>query len=50
MTKPALYVEAGLPLMDKGQQAFERRIKKVPGTLVALNQVMANFRASGGKQ
>jgi hypothetical protein len=28
VTKPALYVAAGPPLMDKGQQAFERTIKK----------------------
>lgn len=28
MTKPTLYVAAGPPLTDKGQQPFERRIKK----------------------
>lgn len=30
MTKPALYVAAGLPLMDKGQQAFEGGSEKCP--------------------
>ncbi|MER9814174.1 hypothetical protein NKJ25_31530, partial [Mesorhizobium sp. M0167] len=28
VTEPALYVAAGPPLTDKGQQAFERRVKK----------------------
>lgn len=59
VTKPALYVAAGPPLMDKGQQAFERRPRKVPGTrravwpsvvCVMLCQVIVTLRWSGMRE